>query len=291
MRKNTVILASAALLLGGCCAQPEGPRCGEFVFSASLEEGPADVKSGGRGIWKDSVFAVCVSASPLGPATRAGAASAVPDVIGVFGYRYLPPWTGGEGPGLLCNCPARRSLEGWVSDSPVLTGEEGTPLRMRFYAYAPFGAEGLEVSAPGGEPVLEYTVPEDVERQTDLLYGESGENLTLTAHSNLHFRHILSAVAFEVDDCCSSCTVKSVTLRGIHCSASRVEGEWTDYSETGSRGITTDVEISEGGACALTSDSSTLMLIPPDAALRRRSGNRGGEGRRTVLPECGRRGL
>lgn len=90
--------------------------------------------------------------------------------------------------------------------------------RVRFFAYAPWGAAGLTMidDDTDGTPRFHYDVPADVDDQTDL------SAIAVTTPGNfqrtvpLRLDHVLTGVRFLVDDEHMAGCLKKVTLRGIH---------------------------------------------------------------------------
>ena len=268
-----IVFIMTVLLAAGCMRDENAGPCSELCFDVRVKDVEPGVKSAEAGILHDDLISVTVCGEYLtdGAPTRAAAVSGVPDDIGVFGYRYRPPWTGNESPGLLDDAVLTRSGSRWHSSVPILAGPEGTDLKMRFYGYAPCSAQGLKVSAGTGAPELCYAVPEDAADQRDILFGVSDEMPASGTEARLKFGHILSAVTFAVDDGCTDCTVTGISLRGIYCTARYREPDgWTGRGGAADRGIALAEDVAGGAAKALSGGSATMMLIPqtvPDGAV------------------------
>lgn len=96
----------------------------------------------------------------------------------------------------------------------------GANKKVRFFAYAPYGATGLALPAEvTGNPQLTYTVPAEVASQQDLLIAASGEYAgDYNQLVPLRFSHALTAVRFLENDLPEG-VVTSITIGGVYAKA------------------------------------------------------------------------
>jgi len=152
----------------------------------------------------------------------------------------------------------------------------GAPIRwnsigkthLDIHAYAPMTSDGLEVVDPGTAPALAYTVPDAVADQRDIIvstwHSPDSDYRNKTIH--LAFDHALTAVRFKVG---FECTVKSVTIEGVHNSGTYgfSTNEWicgdskasytVDFGEEGKTFTKDDLKTK-----MLTDGGNTMILLP-----------------------------
>ena len=159
--------------------------------------------------------------------------------------------------------------------------------RVRFYAYAPYGADmkpeqgslGLLGNADvKGTPELDFVLADDVKKQVDLLTaiadcdGSQGGNVTL------NFRHALTAVTVKTGDKMLAGTVKEVSFSNIQSKGRYTfptkltdPGTWTCIDSRKNYTITLDKKLEEGAGKQNTAPGQeivgetgdlTLLMIP-----------------------------
>lgn len=142
---------------------------------------------------------------------------------------------------------------------------------MRFFAYAPYNCTGLTLpSAPLiGTPTVDYTVPDDVADQTDLLATWTADQ-TQPANSAavpLAFHHILTAVRFVTGDQILQGKITKVTLKDIPATGTYTPntagvGSWTDLKNNKTFTKTLSVTVDGSADQQITSPDATFMMIP-----------------------------
>lgn len=186
------------------------------------------------------------------------------DSFGIFASTYFGKWNESVMLDYMYNVAVTKS-SGWTTDYLWPKVSDG---KIRFFAYAPYNAKG--VSFPGGKlygrPLLQYTVPQSVEEQVDLLIAETQEfECSAAVPVSLPFKHIMSAIKFVVGNDVISSTIKSVSIKGVFNSGScKIEDTpvWTleatksDYSQNVDKTI--DGTVGE----AVTSPEQTFMMLP-----------------------------
>ena len=136
--------------------------------------------------------------------------------FGVFAYQFAGGWNDGCTPNFLYDEAVTLNGEYWCAGvSPLWPGSSQN---LRFFAYAPLHTAGLALPerTAGGVPVLNFTVPEALSDQTDLLLAESGV-ISGRKHDavDLTFGHALTAIRFEVASPSRSGRINRITLRGL----------------------------------------------------------------------------
>ena len=112
--------------------------------------------------------------------------------------------------------------EKWVPTTRVLWPGSGY---VRFFAYAPFGAEGLSVTASDGTaPQLNFTVNADYSKQVDLLVANEastrqydGKPPVTEIDIPMTFNHVLTGIRFRVEN---GLAISSITVEGVYDKAS-----------------------------------------------------------------------
>ena len=181
--------------------------------------------------------------------------------MGISAYRYKGSWTEELTPDFIYNEIVKEE-DGWTTDHRW----PGSAYNIRFFAYAPYGCEGLTLSGKdhAGSPQLTYVVPSDVQNQTDLVAAATGE---LAGNSNadagISFSHILTALRIVTADDILPGTISEITLKNVYGAGtySYATGSWEPSDNTDftiSREIITDGTADQ----ALADGEYTFMMIP-----------------------------
>lgn len=137
--------------------------------------------------------------------------------------------------------------------------EIGNSRNIRIYAYAPYGLIS-GTSEITGEPVINYTVPDNPSDQKDIIAAVSANYAD--DHRKkipLEFNHCLTAIRFKAG---FDCTVQSITINGAYSSGNYTIGKtWTGY---GNRSYIIDFGTGKEVTAneMITDGNETLMLIP-----------------------------
>ena len=160
--------------------------------------------------------------------------------------------------------------------------------KVRFFAFAPTvedfnglntgGTLTMSGSDHKGSPTLTYTVPADVEKQTDLMTVNTDFSFSTTrAEVDLKFGHALTAVRIECGKDMLAGTISKVTISGIYGSGTQVIGSktWEPSGATTSYTISKEItlpadeksgdKIHAGNGTAIAgtdSDNLTFILMP-----------------------------
>lgn len=143
--------------------------------------------------------------------------------------------------------------------------------QMRFFAYAPYNCDGLTLpSAPLiGTPTVDYTVPDDVADQTDLLATWTADQTQPASSATvpLSFHHILTAVRFVTGDQILQGKITKVTLKDIPATGTYTPntagvGSWTDLKNNKTFTKTLSVTVDGSADQPITSPDATFMMIP-----------------------------
>ena len=143
----------------------------------------------------------------------------------------------------------------------------GTGHTFQFYAWAPVDAANLTTPSSPTVTTLEYTVPDDVSEQKDILVATTAEtagnyNSTLP----LSFRHICTAVKFTTGSQMQPGTIKNVALKGVRNSGTydMATDSWTLDAATGdfSQSLEKIMSGSETSGSEITTEEGTFMMLP-----------------------------
>lgn len=151
---------------------------------------------------------------------------------------------------------------------------------LKFYAYSPYGCEGLTppVKPDNGNaaPSFSYTVPADAANQTDLLAYATEEMSGATNTSvPLSFRHICTAVQFVVGKEMQPGSIKTIRLKGVRNSGTySFDTDWALGETTAEfvHNVNKDVSVSTPDDTEkenITDDTDCFIMLPqtlPDGA-------------------------
>ncbi len=156
---------------------------------------------------------------------------------------------------------------------------------LRFYAYAPLGIVELPPTSgwTDGVPSFNYTVPDNISEQGDLLVASS--NVESSAFGNtiqMDFGHALTAVQFMVDEELTDFTINSITISGVKKSGTYTyaysengdgnsgtqthdNGDWTGQEGDGTFTLTFDPGfVCNGREDVLNESEDVLFMMPQD---------------------------
>ena len=186
------------------------------------------------------------------------------DSFGIFASTYFGTWDESILPDYMHNVAVTKS-SGWTTDYMWPKASGG---KIRFFAYAPYNGNGISFSDEKlhGRPVLNYTVPQKVEEQSDLLIAETSEiDCNSAGPVSLEFRHIMSAIRFVVGDDAVSSTIKSISIKGVFNSGScKIQEYPVWYLGTTRSDFSLNVNKEVGGMAGepVTAPAQTFMLLP-----------------------------
>lgn len=146
---------------------------------------------------------------------------------------------------------------------------------LKFYAWAPTDAGFTSTPSAPTSTALEYTVPSHVVDQKDIVVASPEEtDGNHNAPQLLTFRHICTAVRFEIGSRMQPGTIKSVALRDVHHKGTydMESGVWNldESTLTFSQELNMRVTGFEESGTGITSAESTFMMLPqtlPDRAM------------------------
>ena len=143
----------------------------------------------------------------------------------------------------------------------------GAGRNIRFFAYAPYGGQGIVLSdkTSAGTPSITYTVPTDVVDQQDLLVAAtSGMAGNTAAAAPLSFAHALTAVRFTTGDDMMSGRITKITLKGVYGSGSHTMGSdsWNGYGATTDFSQTLAAIVDGAANQEVTPVAATFMMLP-----------------------------
>lgn len=156
------------------------------------------------------------------------------------------------------------AAEGWKTTE---RWPNGSSWRLNFYAYAPHHCPGVIEDLPNGSYALRmsYTVPDEVEKQTDLLMALTTGRTQSQGTPPLKFYHALSAIRFETGDILPS-TVTKIVLKGVNGIGDCTIGEGSWRNQTNVRTFTQNLNVTTPDpgiiGTAITPPSGTFMMIP-----------------------------
>ena len=143
----------------------------------------------------------------------------------------------------------------------------GAGRNIRFFAYAPYGGQGIVLSdkTSAGTPSITYTVPTDVADQQDLLVAAtSGMAGNTAAAAPLSFAHALTAVRFTTGDDMMSGRITKITPKGVYGSGSHTMGSdsWNGYGATTDFSQTLAATVDGSADQEITPVAATFMMLP-----------------------------
>lgn len=143
----------------------------------------------------------------------------------------------------------------------------GAGRNIRFFAYAPYGGQGIVLSdkTSAGTPSITYTVPTAVADQQDLLVAAtSGMAGNTAAAAPLSFAHALTAVRFTTGDDMMSGRITKITLKGVYGSGSHTmsSDSWNGYGATTDFSQTLAATVDGSADQEITPVAATFMMLP-----------------------------
>lgn len=202
----------------------------------------------------ESIEGADTKAAPVTSLTTYGAFS-------LFGYIY-DSWSGSCKPEFMFGEKVTYDSGKWRTQNAFSSKTGGKT--VRFYSFAPYGAEGLSVASTTAGPLsFAYTVPKAVSLQNDILVGSSSEYSGELSSVGISFSHCLCAVTFKTGTETLSGKIKSITLKGVYSTGTYTIGSgWSGLSGKDNFAFSTDTQVTEGQQKDLTGGESTMMLLP-----------------------------
>ena len=270
MKLNNALFFAAAItlpLLASCSMEPDLEPESGISFAARTGGLSPATRASCDTVCASEVsgrsFLLTVEAEPTcGTAVKGAPVLTVHDRIGVSGYRY-PSWQAGPVTEILDDVCFTMHDGIWTAPGRPVPKLEGTGMYHRYFAYGPYGAEGLSPDNSSGILRLKYEVPSAAEFQQDIIVASTGDCDPLQSRINLDFRHILSSVRLSVDDASSNLTIKDVCFRNISSSAEwDYESGWKPAASVGDFHLPLDLAVHKGTAVGINGGENTLMLLP-----------------------------
>ena len=172
----------------------------------------------------------------------------------------------------ISNATASQGADGkWTTESRYFWAGEGC--YIKFYAYAPVGMNGASIGKNDeGIPVIDYTVPEKVDEQKDLLVADpEGVDGNYKQDVELTFKHILTAVKVRAVGEMEG-TITKVALKGVKGTGTYVVGGegWTVTD--GEQSYSQDLKVELAGAGSgdevedvpVADGEGTFMMLPQE---------------------------
>ena len=187
------------------------------------------------------------------------------DSFGALAYVYTGAWSDALTPDYMYNVEITEA-SGWTATD---YNWPGRGKKIRFFAYAPYGAEGVVLSAQqtAGAPTITYTTPSAVADQKDLLVAAPAEMDGASAPDKtaaLTFGHALTAVKFSVGDDMMAGRITKITLKNVYGKAVYNMGaeQWSGFTSSSSFTQTLSKEVDGTPDEEITSEEATFMMIP-----------------------------
>ncbi|WP_419507446.1 fimbrillin family protein [Alistipes communis] len=187
------------------------------------------------------------------------------DSFGALAYVYTGAWSDALTPDYMYNVEITEA-SGWTATD---YNWPGRGKKIRFFAYAPYGAEGAVLSAQqtAGAPTITYTTPSAVADQKDLLVAAPAEMDGASAPDKtaaLTFGHALTAVKFSVGDDMMAGRITKITLKNVYGKAVYNMGaeQWSGFTSSSSFTQTLSKEVDGTPDEEITSEEATFMMIP-----------------------------
>lgn len=197
--------------------------------------------------------------------------------FGMFTYVFSGNWTGNETPNYWYNAEVVKDGSIWKMKEGDANNEHrkwpNSRYNIRFFAYYPYNlvaTNKISSNTTQGIPYFQYTVPNDISQQKDVLVTAS--NVLPSDDSSvpeLQFKHAMCAVRFKMDDAgFINGTINSITLTHIgNVGNCPMDGsEWNDIHGDGTYVIPVN-RLSNSGSNYLKgeqlhTDGNTPLLIP-----------------------------
>ena len=187
------------------------------------------------------------------------------DSFGALAYVYSEAWSDALTPDYMYNVEITEA-SGWTATD---YNWPGRGKKIRFFAYAPYGAEGTVLSAQqtAGAPTITYTPPSAVADQKDLVVAAPAEMDGASAPDKtaaLTFRHALTAVRFTVGDDMMAGRITKVTLKNVYGKAVYDMGtaQWSGFTSSSSFTQTLSKDVDGTPDEEITPEEATFMMIP-----------------------------
>jgi len=259
---------------------------------------------------KDSSDTLCVTAtitegidlSPLGeemPLTRAAQVSSLDTYGGFRVQAHCTDYSAGNGvplPGFFMDEAVNDSDNDRIWSTANVHYWPGEDYQLKFYAWAPADAFSAVPTTPESTKLV-YAVPKDVAEQHDLLVAVTSDDIQGDYNQAvaLTFRHILTAVKFEVGSQMQPGTIKSVALKGVIGGGTydMNSDKWNLDRRPGAdfaQNLDKDMTGSEQDGSGITAADGFFMMVPqtlPAGAYVEVVFNDGVSGDRTMTADIG----
>lgn len=187
------------------------------------------------------------------------------DSFGALAYVYSGAWSDALTPDYMYDVEITEA-SGWTATD---YNWPGRGKKIRFFAYAPYGAKGAVLSAQqtAGAPTITYTTPSAVADQKDLLVAAPAEMDGASAPDKeavLTFAHALTAVRFTTGDDMLGGLITKITLKGVYGKAVYDMGTktWSGFTSPSGFTQTLSKEVDGTPDEEITSAEATFMMIP-----------------------------
>lgn len=155
----------------------------------------------------------------------------------------------------------------WVSDPAYWWLDENT--HFKFYGYAPAEIQGATYVGDKTTfiPALDYTVPANAARQTDIVYHTPSVEYIATARQvvPLTLNHALAAIGFKTGSGMAAGTINSITINNVtgRGTLDLATGQWTlDAASTISVNCTAGKASADGLEITTDPENTFFMLLP-----------------------------
>jgi len=164
----------------------------------------------------------------------------------------------------------------WMTSGSYFKPDSGT--KRRYFAYYPYlNTETDELhnmtlsdAAQPGYPSIDYTVPDAIADQQDLMVGNTdesafGDNLDVVS---LKLNHLLTAIRFAVGTSIPTCKVTKITIKGVYYSGSYTypNTTWTSVNDenvkTFTQQLSKQINSTDAEGTYITNDKQSFMMIP-----------------------------
>lgn len=202
--------------------------------------------------------------------------SSIGSSFGLLAYRSASSATdlSGIAPDFINNQQVSTSGSIWKTGTDYFWPDNGD--KLSFFAYTPFGNNNVTIASASstGTPSITYTASTDVTKQPDLMVAktlnQTRNTTSIAAGVDMSFSHTLTAITFAVGKDMVPGVFKSISIKGAITTAtynlSTSAWDTSNGTSTGDISITlngtTGIVINGTADVALTSGTSTMMMIP-----------------------------
>lgn len=182
------------------------------------------------------------------------------DRLGIFGFEYST-WDESRVTANIAKNESVSPSNGSITTKYYLPA---SPNKEKFFLYGPYGGKGISFGSGTGAPVMNYSVPDNVVDQKDLVVATSSELDHSGGNELLNFKHVLTAVKFKVGSNMWSGRITKISIDGVYSKGnySFLNGSWSNLGTTKNFSQTLNFNTDGTKEVEITGDDKTFMMLP-----------------------------